>query len=117
MGEHPLPARRCGALARPDGSVCWRVWAPRAGQVELLLIHGHQRQVFPMETEGRGYYTLTLPDVREGQRYAYRLGGAERPDPCSLWQPDGVHRASAVVRPGRFAWNDRGWKGVPLEGL
>ena len=54
----------------------------------------------------------------EGQRYAFRLdGGPERPDPCSLWQPEGVHGPSAVVRPDRFAWTDGGWKGVRREDL
>src|SRR5207248_1823241 len=68
--------------------------------------------------EERGYFRLTRPEVPEGQRYAYRLdGGPVRPDPASLWQPDGVHGPSAVVRPGRFAWSDGAWRGVRREDL
>jgi maltooligosyltrehalose trehalohydrolase len=89
------------------------VWAPNAGRVDLVLLDGVRRRAFPMSPEDRGYFSNTLPDVPEGQRYAYRLdGGPERPDPGSLWQPDGVHAASAVVRPDRFHWTDQDWKGV-----
>jgi maltooligosyltrehalose trehalohydrolase len=110
--------RRCGAWAQPDGSVRWRVWAPRARQVELVLLDAGRRRTFPMEAEARGFFRLTRADIPEGQRYAYRLhGGPERPDPASLWQPEGVHGPSAVVRPERFAWTDRGWKGLPHADL
>ena len=38
--------------------------------------------------------------ARSGQRYGFRLdGGPLRPDPASRWQPDGVHRPSAVYVP------------------
>jgi maltooligosyltrehalose trehalohydrolase len=71
-----------------------------------------------MEPEGRGFFHSTLPQVPEGQRYAYRLdGGPERPDPCSLWQPEDVHGPSAVVRPDTFRWTDAGWKGVARPDL
>jgi maltooligosyltrehalose trehalohydrolase len=94
------------------------VWAPRAERAELVLIDGSQRRAHPMQREERGFFHVALPDVAEGQRYAYRLNnGPERPDPCSLWQPDGVHNPSAVVRPRRFSWTDQSWKGVPREDL
>jgi len=59
---------RCGALARPDGSVRWRVWAPRAGRVELVLIDGERRPALPMDRAEFGYFSHTRPDVPEGQR-------------------------------------------------
>src|SRR5436305_1377796 len=94
--------RRCGAIGLSDGSVRWRVWAPRAQRVELVLIDRGRRRPLPMRPEGGGYFTHTEPDVAEGQRYAYRLNnGPERPDPASLWQPDGIHLPSAVLRPER----------------
>ncbi|HEY7158582.1 MAG TPA: alpha-amylase family glycosyl hydrolase, partial [Gemmataceae bacterium] len=110
--------RRCGVVSRPAGSVRWRVWAPRVKQVELVLIDGERRRAVPMRSEERGFFQHIEANVAEGQRYAYRLdGGPERPDPCSLSQPDGVHAASAVVRPERFAWTDQNWKGVRREDL
>ncbi len=115
--QHVNP-RRCGALAHPDGSVRFRVWAPRASKVELVLIGEQGRSCERMEREEHGYFHRTEWEVPEGQRYAFRLdGGPERPDPCSLWQPEGVHGPSAVVRPGRFAWTDQAWKGINREEL
>ncbi len=71
-----------------------------------------------MRPEGDGYFAHAEEGVREGQRYAYRLdGGPERPDPCSRWQPDGVHRPSAVVFPDRFLWTDSDWRGVSRADL
>jgi maltooligosyltrehalose trehalohydrolase len=111
-------ARLCGTLTRPDGSVTWHLWAPRARWVELVLIEGDRRRSVPLEGEGRGFYHCTLPNVPDGQRYAYRLdGGPERPDPASRWQPDGVHAPSAVLRTDRFSWTDQHWRGVPLSDL
>jgi maltooligosyltrehalose trehalohydrolase len=105
--------RRCGAVAEADGSVRWRVWAPRAGRVDLVLLDGERRREIPLEPEGRGHFCHREVEAAEGQRYWYRLdGGPDRPDPCSLAQPDGAGGPSAVFRPGRFRWSDRGWPGV-----
>src|SRR5688500_2803927 len=110
--------RRCGAVESAGDAIRWRVWAPRARGVELVLIDGGGRRDIAMVAEGDGYFSHVEAGVADGQRYAYRLdGGPERPDPCSLWQPEGVHGASAVYRPGRFAWRDAGWGGVPREDL
>src|SRR5437764_12545082 len=96
---------RCGAIAFPDGSVRWRVWAPKARRVDLVLINGDRRRSLAMTLEPHGFFSHHEDDVAERQRYAYRLDdGSERPDPASLWQPDGVHRPSAVLRPERFSW-------------
>ncbi len=107
------PSRRCGAVGAPDGPVLFRVWAPAARRVDLVLYDGDSRRELEMEPESGGYHRHGEPEVPEGQRYAFRLdGGPERADPCSLFQPDGPHAPSAVVRPGRFAWTDGGWRGV-----
>src|SRR5688500_18080320 len=111
-------ARRCGALAGADGVVTWRVWAPRADRVDLVLIEGDRRREFPMQPVGRGYFSHVDSRVADGQLYAYRLnGGEERADPSSLWQPRGVPGPSAVVRTDRFGWSDDRWRGVPREEL
>jgi maltooligosyltrehalose trehalohydrolase len=98
--------------------LCWRIWAPRAKQVDLVLIDGETQQSLAMTAEGGGYFARTESGIREGQRYAYRLdGGPERPDPASLWQPDGVHRPSAILLPERFSWSDDAWHGIPRQEL
>jgi maltooligosyltrehalose trehalohydrolase len=112
------PARRCGAVGDPDGSVRFRVWAPATRRVGLVLIDGETRREVEMQPEAGGYFRHREADLAEGRTYAFRLDdGPERPDPCSLWQPEGVHGPSAVVRPDRFTWSDGGWKGVRREDL
>jgi maltooligosyltrehalose trehalohydrolase len=110
--------RRSGPLTPADGSVCWRVWAPHARAVELVLVDGARRHGRPMAPEGNGYFCHCEAGIAEGQCYAYRLdGGPERADPASPWQPEGVEGPSAVVRPERFAWSDAGWTGVFRQDL
>jgi maltooligosyltrehalose trehalohydrolase len=110
--------RRGGAVGCGHGSVHWRVWAPQAREVSLVFIDGDARRVLPMQPEGQGHHGHVEAGVLPGQRYAYRLdGGPERPDPCSLWQPEGVHGPSAVVLPEQFWWTDWDWKGVRRQNL
>jgi maltooligosyltrehalose trehalohydrolase len=116
MDERTRPL--CGVMGLADGSVCWRVWAPRARHVDLVLIDGNERHTFPMTAEQHGYFSHTKTAIAEQQHYAYRLdGGPERPDPASLWQPQGVHRPSAVLRPERFRWSDAAWSGIERKDL
>jgi maltooligosyltrehalose trehalohydrolase len=110
--------RRCGAISLGRGTVLWRVWAPRAKAVELVLSEGERRRTVPMAAEPDGYFRHTADNIPDGRRYVYRLdGGPERQDPCSLWQPDGVPGPSAVVRTESFKWTDRAWMGVAREDL
>jgi maltooligosyltrehalose trehalohydrolase len=111
--ECATSVRRAGAFADADGSVRWRVWAPFVSHMTLVLIDGNERREIAMNAEERGYHVAAEHGVLEGQRYAYRRDdGPERPDPCSLWQPEGVEGPSAVVFPDRFSWSDDVWKGV-----
>ncbi len=117
MEPHP-EQDRCGAFALPDGSVRWRLWAPRAKQVELVLSGGTAPQAHSMVRDEHGYFTHTAANIPAGQRYAFRLDGRDpRPDPASRWQPDGVHAASGVVRPEQFTWTDQSWTGIPRSHL
>ena len=92
----------------------FEVWAPRAERVELVL--EPSGDTLPM-TAADGYFVLEAP-VPAGARYRYRLDGRQTfPDPASRFQPDGVHGPSEVVDPGRFAWTDADWWGVPQKDL
>ena len=69
-----------------------------------------------MTPEDFGYFTCRRSGVEEGLRYAYRLAdGGEYPDPASRWQPEGVHRPSAVFFPEDYSWSDSAWRGVPAR--
>ncbi len=104
-------------------TIRWRVWAPRAQHVELVLLDGNAQRAIDMKRGDWGYFTAEvasaeLPRPADGQRYVYRLeGGPLRPDPCSLWQPEGVHQPSALFFPEQFVWTDQAWRGVPREEL
>jgi maltooligosyltrehalose trehalohydrolase len=111
---HGIP----GARLQPDGSVEWRLWAPKHENVALVLDPEGQRSEHRMVAERDGYHRLTSDAVGEAARYVYRLpDGRELPDPASRWQPDGVHAPSALFFPERFRWSDAGWRGVPREEL
>jgi maltooligosyltrehalose trehalohydrolase len=114
----PEQGRRCGAIPGKDGCIRWRVWAPKAKRVDLVLLDGEGRRTHPMTPEGRGYFACGLDGLPEALSYAYLLDGErERPDPASLWQPDGVGGPSRVYQPARFAWTDTAWPGVRREAL
>ena len=107
-----------GALLDADGSILWRLWAPKSERVLLVIGAGTDRREISMTAEPFGYHTHRASGIREGFRYAFKLSdGQEFPDPASRWQPDGVHRPSAVFSPAAFTWTDRNWRGVRREDL
>lgn len=109
----------CGALVRANGSVCFRTWAPRAQRAELVLFGSpprEDRRALAMDPEADGYFSWTGGPLEEGQRYGFRLdGGPVRPDPASRWQPEGVHRPSALIALEKFDWSEGDWSGLPRE--
>lgn len=111
--EVPVWQLAAGANVQPNGSTSFRVWAPKARSMEVKIITREGAKKTRMEREDGGYYYASVPDVREGANYYYVLDGEkDRPDPCSRYQPDGVHGASEVVDPAAFSWSDAGWKGI-----
>jgi maltooligosyltrehalose trehalohydrolase len=107
-----------GALPQADGSVLWRVWAPQQSAVSLVTFAGDQRRETTMAAEGCGYFVHRHDAAEEGLRYAFRLADErDYPDPASRWQPEGVHRPSALFFPNRFAWSDSAWRGISRDDL
>jgi len=103
-----------GASLR-DGGADFRVWAPRARGVELVL---DGRAPMVMSAAEGGVWSVGVPDLADGTRYQFRLDGERyRPDPRSRWQPEGVHGPSVVVDPTRFVWTDAGFTGHALRDL
>ena len=83
--------KRLGALPGPTGTT-FRVWAPDAGAV-AVRVGGESH-----ELAGLGGVWETTLRAAPGDDYTYVLDGArELPDPCSRFQPDGVHGPSRVV--------------------
>ena len=106
-----------GAQVLEGGRVRFRLWAPAAERVELLLQKPEAGAVVRrMESREAGWYELNSDEAAVDDLYRYRIdGSSEVPDPGSRYNPHGVHGASQVIEPGCFAWTDRGWRGRPWE--
>ncbi|HVS31430.1 MAG TPA: malto-oligosyltrehalose trehalohydrolase [Thermoanaerobaculia bacterium] len=98
------------------GSRCeFRVWAPSHEKVSVHILAPDDRRVALRKRAG-GYHEGVAENCPAGARYRFVLGGEERPDPASRYQPEGVHGPSEVVSRD-FAWTDGSWRGLPLEDL
>ncbi len=107
-------AFRHGALRLGHGTTRFRVWAPRASEVELRISHP-EPCVVAMRRCSSGYWEVNLEHATSSARYVYRIDGEfDRPDPASRFQPEGVHGRSEVVD-AAFDWQDQAWSGLPIE--
>jgi maltooligosyltrehalose trehalohydrolase len=110
--SHTMPF---GATLTTTGEARFRLWAPAAGSVDLLLGAADAPLALPMRGLGTGWFEGTAA-ARPGTRYRFRIdGGLAVPDPASRFNPDDVHRASEVVDPQAFEWQDGDWRGRPWE--
>lgn len=100
-----------GAIASVSGDTAFRVWAPNARRVDVLV--GDRRHA--LAPRDAGMFETIVPDTVAGADYAYSVdGGPLIPDPVSRWQPDGVFGASRIVNPHDFAWRDAAWRGTEM---
>jgi maltooligosyltrehalose trehalohydrolase len=93
-----------GARPTPAGDTCFRVWAPRAGELALDRDGAQTR----LEPEGHAIFAAAVP-AAPGSDYAFVVDGERLPDPASRWQPAGLRGPSRVLDTGAFAWTDAGW--------
>jgi maltooligosyltrehalose trehalohydrolase len=99
---------RFGAEAGPQG-VTFRLWAPAARRVELMLDRAHPMQALP-----DGWYEASIAGLAPGALYKYRIDGElEVPDPASHFQPDDVSGPSEVIDHDSFVWRTPQWRGRP----
>jgi maltooligosyltrehalose trehalohydrolase len=102
-----------GPTVLPAGAR-FSVWAPSSRHVAVRA-GGRDH---PLTPRSRGWFEGEVRGLGDGDTYALVLdGGRLRPDPASRRQPEGVHGPSALFDPGRHAWTDGGWRGLPLEAL
>jgi len=99
----------------------FRVWAPKAKNVDLVLESGAEknakRSFHPLTREDGGYFSGTA-EAGAGALYRFRINDAENfhPDPASRFQPQGPHGPSYIVDPTQFKWTDEKWRGVKMRG-
>jgi maltooligosyltrehalose trehalohydrolase len=104
-----------GAELIDAGRARFRLWAPSAAKVELVLASRGKPVYIPMRALERGWHEATAP-AEASTRYRYRIDGAlEVPDPASRCNPEDVHGPSMVVDPRAFEWTDGEWRGRPWE--
>jgi maltooligosyltrehalose trehalohydrolase len=102
-----------GAWPEADGTR-FRVWAPEARQVEVVLDQARHA----LAKAADGTFGGFLSGIQAGARYRYRIDGqGPFPDPASRFQPEGVHGPSAIVAADQFQWSDSGWQGVQRDNL
>src|SRR5262245_50398947 len=99
-----------GPLLTPSG-VTFRLWAPAAKSVELVLDRVH-----PMQACLDGWYTLTIEGAEAGTLYKFRIDSElEVPDPAAHFQPQDVFGPSEVVDHDAYDWQVRNWRGRPWQ--
>jgi len=114
--RYPIGAEPIG-----DGRTHFRVWAPKAKRVDVVLESSPEneaeRTFHPLAAESGGYFSGAIT-ADTGAFYRFRVNEAEafHPDPASRFQPQGPHRSSCVVDPARFRWSDQQWKGLRMPG-
>jgi maltooligosyltrehalose trehalohydrolase len=110
--RHSMPF---GAELTSDGQVRFRLWAPAAHEVELMLQNGSDApRPLEMGAQAEGWFELVTGEARAGSRYRYRIDGKmEVPDPASRSNPDDIHGPSEVIDASAFEWGDGDWRGRP----
>jgi maltooligosyltrehalose trehalohydrolase len=116
--QHSI-ASESGFGARPvRGGVRFRVWAPAARELTLVIHDGAAAGTHRPPKDDEGVFDLIVDGAAPGDRYSYRVNdGTPRPDPASRFQPDGVHGPSQVVAPLAFEWTDGHWRRRPARDL
>ena len=109
LGNAQVAQAFFGAVPSLDG-VRFRVWAPAAREVSLVLHDGAAAGTHPLTRLEDGLFETWVRGAAAGATYAYRMDrGEPKPDPASRFQPQGVHGASMIVDPNAFEWHDTRW--------
>src|SRR5215472_11934784 len=110
-----------GAELIDPSQVHFRVWAPKAQNLDLVLedslTKSAKRILQPLNPEKDGYFS-GIASTRAGAFYRFRINGDTNlyPDPASRFQPDGPHGSSCIVDPTKFRWSDEEWPGLKIKG-
>jgi maltooligosyltrehalose trehalohydrolase len=106
-----------GAEVLGAGQTHFRVWAPKAQHLDVVIERDGSETFHPLLREENGYFSGEVPATARAL-YRYRLdGGVERyPDLASRFQPGGPLGPSQVIDPAVFEWSDVHWPGLSRNG-
>jgi 1,4-alpha-glucan branching enzyme len=105
-----MSARSFGPRLTDKGAT-FKLWAPAAGRVEVLL-----DQPVAMTAQEDGWYTADVPGITAGATYRFRIDGkTEVPDPGSSFQPEDVNGPSEIIDHATYQWRAPDWRGRPWD--
>ena len=110
--EHEMPF---SAHIKPSGKTEFRLWAPSAKSVKLLLFIDHAEKIIDMPAGEEGWHSVET-HAGPGVKYQFVIGDVRVTDPASKLQYVDVHGRSVVCDPTQFHWTDSDWKGRAWEG-
>jgi len=100
--------RSFGPRLTPGGT-SFRLWAPAAKRVDVLLETPH-----PLRRSDDGWFSADIAGVKAGARYKFRIDDEiDVPDPASAFQPDDVAGPSEVIDHTAYRWRAADWRGRP----
>jgi malto-oligosyltrehalose trehalohydrolase len=101
--------RRQFGVTLTDGGATFRLWAPAAKRVDLLLDQPHA-----LHCGDDGWFSADITGVKAGARYKFRIDDeVDVPDPASAFQPQDVSGPSEVIDLNSYQWRARDWRGRP----
>jgi len=93
------------------GGAQFRLWAPSAKRVDVLLEKPHA-----LTRVKDGWFSADIASARPGTRYRFRIDDEiDVPDPASDFQPEDVFGPSEVINHAAFAWQATDWRGRPWQ--
>jgi maltooligosyltrehalose trehalohydrolase len=102
------PASQYGPRLTSNGA-SFRLWAPAAKLVDLLLDKPH-----PMQRDKDGWFSAEVASLRAGARYKFRIDDEiDVPDPASAFQPEDVSGPSELIDHASYRWRAENWRGRP----
>ncbi len=126
-----------GAELLGGNRVSFRVWAPKAQRIEVVLQPGKNGKsathveggddfapaerggykAVALRLESDGYFSGEI-EAAAGMDYGFRVDESQKlyPDPASRFQPNGPHGPSRIVDPFAYRWKDPGWPGLRMHG-
>ncbi|MGJ4909773.1 malto-oligosyltrehalose trehalohydrolase [Bradyrhizobium sp. HKCCYLS2033] len=105
-----MNGRQFGPRLTQDGTT-FRLWAPAAKRVDLILDVKHE-----MQRGDGGWYSLDVAGVGAGTRYKFRIDDElDVPDPGSDFQPEDVSGPSEIIDHRAYTWRSEKWRGRPWQ--
>ncbi len=103
-----MTERQFGARLTADGA-SFRLWAPAAKRVDLLLDRPHA-----LKRGEDGWFAGNVSGTQAGARYKFRIDDEiDVPDPAAAFQPEDVFGPSEVIDHSSYHWRASDWRGRP----